>query len=123
SVMDIPAVWRGYAEWVRERHPGKPLLAAEAGASGLSGWRRPVAAGGIGGLEMWSEDLQAAIVGATVAATAASGFAGIALWQFSDCRIDEVPFLEDHPPGSYEESQYPMPLLLNASEGAHWIEK
>lgn len=74
-VPDIPAVWQSYADWVRVHHPGKAVLIAEAGASGLANFLRPANSSGAG-LEMWSEDLQAAIVGATIASAVAAGYAG-----------------------------------------------
>eukprot|EP00930_Biecheleria_cincta_P001436 TRINITY_DN102580_c0_g1_i1.p1 TRINITY_DN102580_c0_g1~~TRINITY_DN102580_c0_g1_i1.p1 ORF type:complete len:912 (-),score=162.07 TRINITY_DN102580_c0_g1_i1:72-2807(-) len=126
AVSEIPDTWRRYAEWVRLAYPGKPFLAGEAGASGLAGFRRPAGSqGGQGGLEMWSEDLQASIVGVTVTAAAAAGLAGVALWQFADSRVDVAPFIADNPPGGQsndEAFQLPEPML-NASEGALWVEQ
>eukprot|EP00933_Yihiella_yeosuensis_P041411 TRINITY_DN35800_c0_g2_i1.p1 TRINITY_DN35800_c0_g2~~TRINITY_DN35800_c0_g2_i1.p1 ORF type:complete len:487 (+),score=74.41 TRINITY_DN35800_c0_g2_i1:33-1463(+) len=127
SVNEIPSIWQSYADWVRENYPGKPFLAAEAGSSGLAGFRRPPSGGtDSDGMEMWSEDLQAAIVGSTVAAISAAGFAGVALWQFADCRIDVAPFLEDNPPGIWDErdaDKLPEPPMFNASNSTDWVEQ
>ncbi|CAJ1370791.1 unnamed protein product [Effrenium voratum] len=110
SVLEIPSTWLKYAEWARASHPGKPLLLAEAGAGGLAGWRT-------GGEEMWSEDLQAAITGATVAAALAAGFAGIALWQFADSRVDLALFEQET--GLWPEAA----PLVNVSVQAGWMEQ
>jgi len=92
SVDAIPSVWRQYAEWARTHHPGKPILMSEVGAEGLVGYRT-----GGGELRRWSEELQAAIIAASVLAAHAFGFAGVVLWQFADCSIDLEPFFRENP--------------------------
>lgn len=94
SVDEVPLVWKSYADWARQHFPGKPVLIGEAGASGLSGFRSPRQ------LAKWSEDLQAAIMLASVVAMHVAGFAGLALWQFADCRIDTSLFFEENPRAS-----------------------
>eukprot|EP00435_Cladocopium_sp_Y103_P011930 s556_g3.t1 len=113
SVMEIPETWENYADWARQNHPGKALLLAEAGAGGLAGWRsRP------GEEDMWSEERQASIIGATISAALASGFSAVALWQFADCRVDAALF--EGSEATLEELPEP---LLNVSESAEWMER
>eukprot|EP00929_Paragymnodinium_shiwhaense_P107278 TRINITY_DN73368_c0_g1_i1.p1 TRINITY_DN73368_c0_g1~~TRINITY_DN73368_c0_g1_i1.p1 ORF type:complete len:918 (+),score=183.94 TRINITY_DN73368_c0_g1_i1:152-2905(+) len=90
TIQEIPGVWRGYAEWARRQHPGKPLIVGETGGDGLVGLRSE-------DLARWSEDFQAEIVQAAIVAAEAAGFVGIALWQFTDCRIDASHFFLDNP--------------------------
>ncbi|CAE7041730.1 unnamed protein product [Symbiodinium sp. CCMP2456] len=117
-VPDIPAVWRSYADWVRVHHPGKAVLIAEAGASGLANFLRPANSSGAG-LEMWSEDLQAAIVGATIASAVAAGYAGVALWQFADSRVDVALLEEDN----QRRQELPVPPILEVGAGSAWVEQ
>lgn len=116
-VPDIPAVWQSYADWVRVHHPGKAVLIAEAGASGLANFLRPANSSGAG-LEMWSEDLQAAIVGATIASAVAAGYAGVALWQFADSRVDVALLEEDN----QRRQKLPVPIL-EVGAGSAWVEQ
>ena len=53
---------RSHADWAHMKHPGKPLLVGEVGASGLVGFRSP------GPHAKWSEDLQARIMQASILA-------------------------------------------------------
>ncbi|CAK9006024.1 Beta-galactosidase (Beta-gal) (Lactase) [Durusdinium trenchii] len=116
SVLEIPSVWESYADWARATHPGKPLLIAEAGAGGLAGWHgRP------GEEDLWSEELQASIVGATLSAALAAGYIGVALWQFADVRVDGALYWSERPTAEEEEG---LPeVLVNVSSGAEWMER
>lgn len=105
SIQEIPEVWEKYAEWARARFPGKPIIIGEVGADGLAGFQSP-------GHMKWSEDLQAAMVQASLVAAHASRYAGVGLWQFSDSRVDTSLFFEDNPR---------TPPFENSSE-AEWVE-
>ncbi|CAK0812961.1 unnamed protein product [Prorocentrum cordatum] len=93
SVEEIPSVWRQYVDWARLHHGGKPVVVSEVGGDGLANFRSRAQ-------DMWSEDLQAAIVRASIVAAASTSCAGIALWQLTDSRVDVAPFLEDNPRAS-----------------------
>ncbi|CAK9005664.1 Putative beta-glucuronidase (Glycosyl hydrolase 2 family protein P8) (P8_GH2) (Polysaccharide utilization locus H protein P8) (PUL H protein P8) [Durusdinium trenchii] len=125
SVLEIPSVWESYADWARATHPGKPLLIAEAGAGGLAGWHgRPGEEAwevGLGDQDLWSEELQASIVGATLSAALAAGYIGVALWQFADVRVDGALYWSERPTAEEEEG---LPeVLVNVSSGAEWMER
>lgn len=105
SLGEIPAVWQSYADWSRRHHPGKPFLVGEVGASGLPGFKSITMA-------KWSEDLQAAIIRASIISARVIGSAGIALWQFTDNPIDPGLFYQDNPPTS------PWPNVTDAD----WVE-
>ena len=75
--------WENAGAWVRQHWPKKPFIISETGAGGIAGDRSS-------NLTRWSEEFQRLVDGldAGVAANS-SNISGIALWQFTDIKVDQ----------------------------------
>jgi len=92
QVEQIPLVWEFYGRWVEEHFPNKPLLATEAGAGGLFGFR--------GSMERkWTEEYQSLVLQMHLLSVLQSNLiVGISLWQLADSPIDRRVSSEAHRP-------------------------
>ncbi|CAL1135131.1 unnamed protein product [Cladocopium goreaui] len=91
EVRGIPGVWEQVRQW-SVHVADKPMLATEAGAGGLYGFRGAVE-------QKWTEEYQALLLKTHLeAVTQNPGIAGIALWQFADIPVDRAVSDERHRP-------------------------
>lgn len=79
----ITKIWSDRAAWVAENYPNKPFIISETGAGGIVGDHSANSS-------RWSLELQSRIDGldASVAMTN-ENITGLALWQFSDIKVDQ----------------------------------
>ena len=83
NASTVNSSWLWDANWTASNWPQKPFIISETGAGGIAGNRSA-------SLARWSEEYQRLVDGYDVATAMDSAqVAGIALWQFSDIKVDE----------------------------------
>jgi len=100
--------WEADAAWVASEWPSKPFIISETGAGGVAGNRSD-------NLSRWSEEYQALVDGLDAqVAVNSSQIAGLALWQFTDIKVDQLNSSAGRPGGINNKGvfdQYRRPKL------------
>ena len=79
----IAKTWDDRAAWVAQNYPDKPFIISETGAGGIVGNHSQ-------NQTRWSLELQSTIDGLNAnTAMTNSNISGLALWQFSDIKVDQ----------------------------------
>jgi len=79
----ISQIWSDRAAWVAEKYPNKPFIISETGAGGIVGNHSTNST-------RWSLELQSNIDGLDASVAMTNGnITGLALWQFSDIKVDQ----------------------------------
>ena len=97
--VDVAASWRDNAAWVAENWPGKPFIISETGAGAIFG-NHSTAAKTNPEQARWSEEYQQVVDGFDAGeAMSNANISGLALWQFTDMKVDAANSSTNRPGG------------------------
>eukprot|EP00908_Phaeocystis_cordata_P007571 Transcript_18225.p3 GENE.Transcript_18225~~Transcript_18225.p3 ORF type:complete len:216 (-),score=82.53 Transcript_18225:109-756(-) len=100
NASSVNASWEADAAWVAAHWPAKPFLISETGAGGIAGNHSA-------SLQRWSEEYQALVDGDDAAtAMGSADVAGLALWQYSDIKVDQPNSSSGRPGGINNKGVY-----------------
>ena len=100
NASSVNASWEADAAWVVAHWPAKPFLISETGAGGIAGNHSA-------SLQRWSEEYQALVDGDDAAtAMGSADVAGLALWQYSDIKVDQPNSSSGRPGGINNKGVY-----------------